>query len=274
MEVWTQTAIDTDLGFINVIRGGDAGPWVVCWPTLMGDHRSMQAFAELLVPRHRVLLIDPPGFGINRHISTWPPLAQQAALAHRLVDALDIDRFHWVGQGFGGHVGAELVTRVGYRILSLTLASSPFVQSARVNMVSRMISWVLYRYEFGRYFVARHLTQQMVTGNEAERELTLRHTSSALDGTHLSVLRKLQPTPQPILTRLRERLVPIAIPRLVLAGSMDNMVLPRDQRTVADVLGARYVEVDSGFMTFLAQPNACAHAVLAFFQDNPRPAAD
>ena len=41
MEAWTQTAIDTDLGSINVIRGGNAGPWVVCWPTLMGDHRSM-----------------------------------------------------------------------------------------------------------------------------------------------------------------------------------------------------------------------------------------
>jgi pimeloyl-ACP methyl ester carboxylesterase len=274
MEPLATTVIDTDLGPLAVHQGGGAGPWVICWPTLMGDSASMHRFALRLLHRHRVVLIDPPGFGSNRSIGQWPALAGHAALAHRVADALGMDRFHWVGHGFGGHVGAALAARVGYRMASITLSSTPFVQEARVHMLSRMVRGLLYPTDWGRRVVSRHMARQMVKGNTAERTLCYQSMAAALMGCNTAVLPMLEPTPQKMLIQLRERLDPIAIPRLVLAGRMDTLVLPRDQRTLADVLKARYEQVDSGFMTFLVQPNECANLVRAFWEDHPRPAAD
>ena len=116
------------------------------------------------------------------------------------------------------------------------------------------------------------MTRQMVMGNAAEQAQSFDHVSSALEGCNPAVLRHVRPTPQHVLTQLRERLEPVLIPRLVLAGSRDNFVLPRDQRTLAELLKARYEEVDSGFMTFLAHPQACARIVLSFWRENQRAA--
>ncbi|GEM_PF-5540897 len=241
---------------------------------MLGDNMSMRAFCAQLIKRHRVVLVDPPGFGANNTISQWPDIYAQAAIAHEIVDALGLERFHWVGHGYGGLIGTILAGRVGYRIGSFTLSSVPYVRANRIKIMSELVTSLLYGSHYGRALIARRLSAQIATASPAERALTHQQVMSTQTEGNVGVVRRARAIPQTVLNKLRIQLVGLNVPKLVLAGRVDNLVLPRDQRTFAEVLNARYFEVDSGFMTFLAQPEECARQVLAFWADNPRPALD
>ncbi len=270
VEVFTPKVLDTGLGEFTVYVAGDAGPWVVCWPSFMCDHRSMLAFADQLLGQYRVVLVDPPGFGRNRHIGQWPEIATQAALAHELVDALGIDNFHWVGHGYGGLVGAGMLGRVGYRMASITLSNTHFLQTIRMKFPNTLARAVLRSNCVGRYVMASNLAKQLVCANSWEHQRARKYFSAVLARSNTRMFMHFKPVPLRELTQLRMLLQKVRIPKLMLAGALDTLVLARDQATLAEVLGARYEAVYSGYGTFYAKPKDCAYMVSNFWDAHKR----
>ncbi len=83
-------------------------PVVVAWHGLARTGRDMDDLAQHLSSRYRVICPDT----IGRGLSQWSPdpgneyqLSFYARLARGLLDALGIDRAHWVGTSMGGAVG-------------------------------------------------------------------------------------------------------------------------------------------------------------------------
>ncbi len=83
-------------------------PVVVAWHGLARTGRDMDELARHLAGRYRVVCPDT----IGRGLSQWSPdpgneyqLSFYARLARGLLDALGIDRAHWVGTSMGGAVG-------------------------------------------------------------------------------------------------------------------------------------------------------------------------
>ncbi|MGV0048356.1 alpha/beta fold hydrolase [Mycobacterium colombiense] len=90
---------------IRVQLSAGTGPAVLMWPSLLmtGDLWAGQAahFGET----HRLVLIDPPGHGGSAPLRSMFSFTDCARCVVDLLDGLDIDRAHFVGNSWGGMIG-------------------------------------------------------------------------------------------------------------------------------------------------------------------------
>ena len=110
--------------------GKPDAPVVIAWHGLARTGRDMDALAGFLVGQgYRVICPDTVGRGLSQ----WSRAPQEeytlrfyAGLARELMDALGIERAHWVGTSMGGAIGMVCASglyesSLRERILSLTL---------------------------------------------------------------------------------------------------------------------------------------------------------
>ncbi len=71
--------------------------------------------------RYHTIVPDLPGFGRSRTLADVPSIDAYAEFLHRLVDTLDIDRFHLVGVSVGGTIALEFAHRYPERVQKLCL---------------------------------------------------------------------------------------------------------------------------------------------------------
>lgn len=109
--------------------GAPDAPVVIAWHGLARTGRDMDALAEHLAPRYRVICPDT----IGRGLSQWSRAPQDeyclsfyARVAADLFDQLGIERAHWIGTSMGGAIGTVCASgrfepRLKRRITSLLL---------------------------------------------------------------------------------------------------------------------------------------------------------
>ena len=94
-----------------------------------------QPWVPLLASDYRVLRFDARGCGGT----TKPPpgsrytFEQLAGDAMGLMDALGIERVHWVGESSGGIVGLTAALRHPDRLATLTLCDTPFKRPENIT---------------------------------------------------------------------------------------------------------------------------------------------
>jgi 3-oxoadipate enol-lactonase len=71
-----------------------------------------------------LLRFDTRGHGASEAPVGQYAMDQLAADAHALLDALGIERFHFVGLSMGGMIGQQLALRIPLRMATLTLADT------------------------------------------------------------------------------------------------------------------------------------------------------
>ncbi len=113
---------------------------VVAWHGLARTGRDMDAIAEHLAQRFRVICPDTLGRGLSQ----WSPepeseycLAFYEAQAVSLVDQLGLRRFHWLGTSMGGAIGLRAAAgRLRGRIQRLVLNDiGPQISDAAVQRI-------------------------------------------------------------------------------------------------------------------------------------------
>lgn len=112
--------IATLLGRVRVRTGG-AGPAIVFWPSLLMDGSMWSAQAEYFSRSHQVVLVDPPGHGASeplRRLFTFEECAQCVA---QILDSLELERAHFVGNSWGGMIGGTFAALYPERIGSAVL---------------------------------------------------------------------------------------------------------------------------------------------------------
>jgi len=104
--------------------GPESGP-VVALSHSLGSSRVMwDPQTTLLSQRYRVLRYDTRGHGLSDAPSGAYDLDTLAADAAGLLDALGIDRVHWVGLSMGGMIGQKMALNHRKRLASLTLCDT------------------------------------------------------------------------------------------------------------------------------------------------------
>lgn len=107
-----------------------------------GVATSLEIWSEwlpALVDRHALLRFDMRGCGHSSHV----PVSFEWSVDHllddiiRVADAADVERFHFVGESFGGTLGIALAAREPERMLSLTLANA----APRGGLVKNLSGW-------------------------------------------------------------------------------------------------------------------------------------
>lgn len=222
--------------------------------------------AELLARDFRVVLCDPPAIGLNQSLPYSHDIPDLVFYAHQLLLQLRIARCHWIGHSAGGVVGAALRVASPERIQSLTLASTPMLSEGRFKLHVAASTILLAGLQLGRYILAVRSLHYFGFADLREKLLVFTHVRKALDATRPKTIRSMRPLEGTSVRQVFDRLRKQPPPMLILCGGHDHVVLPRDQRTVADVMQALYVELACGHMNMLAQPKAAADAIRQFVQ--------
>ncbi len=258
-------AVPTQLGKWVVHTMGDHGPWVICWPTIMADHRCYLDFATAISPHFRVLLVDPPGYFANRDMARSERASGLMLMLMVALKQLKIDQFHWVGVGFGAHLGAALQRKCADRFLSTTLSSMPLIQAARVSMIAQLLQNLVAHSQWGRRWFASNVSSQMTHATPTEAAAVTDYLLDVVSQCNLHAVKHMRPTPQDKLNALRVILKSSQVPTLVIAGKFDSFCKPRDQQTAAQLVRrSKFVTVNSGFMTFMTLPQECAAIFVEF----------
>ncbi len=103
---------------------GEAGPWVVFSHSLACNGSMWEEQAAALAPTHRVLRYDTRGHGKSEAPGGPYTLDELAGDMIGLMDALAIDRAHFVGLSMGGMIGQTAALAHPGRFASLTLADT------------------------------------------------------------------------------------------------------------------------------------------------------
>jgi 3-oxoadipate enol-lactonase len=112
--------IETVLGTIRVQESlpawGSAAPAVLMWPSLLMTGDLWAGQAAHFGASKRLVLIDPPGHGASAPL--WAPFSFNdcARCVVDLLDGLDIDRAHFVGNSWGGMIGGTFAALYPDRI--------------------------------------------------------------------------------------------------------------------------------------------------------------
>ncbi|MEB3030620.1 alpha/beta hydrolase [Mycolicibacter sp. MYC340] len=119
--------IDTDLGTVHVRVGGSGDP-ILFWPSLLMTGDLWNAQAAHFAPRAQVVVIDPPGHGRSQPLTRTFTYSECAHCVTQILDALEIGRAHFVGNSWGGMIGATFAAsapdRIGRAVLMNCTASA------------------------------------------------------------------------------------------------------------------------------------------------------
>jgi pimeloyl-ACP methyl ester carboxylesterase len=269
--------IHTDQGVYAAQVLGSRGDWIVCCPTRVCDHTHMLDFASALQHEYRILMIDPPGNGLNRALNYRAAVSDHAFFALKAMNFLGIEQCHWVGHSAGGVVGVILHLTSPGRIKTLTLASTPLLRQGRLGLATALASRILVRSLFGRRVIVARSLDELGYRNKEERSLVIRHLSQGLDHASPSFINAARPLDGKMVRSMFEQLRARHPPMLVIAGQYDRVVRARDQQTVAQMTQARFEQLPCGHMPFLVEPRACTLAFQHLIQvrswpDSSRPA--
>jgi len=120
--------VDTALGRLRVQVGDSGGEAMLFWPSLLMTGDMWTAQADHFADRYRVILVDPPGHGRSEALTARFSFADCARSIADVLDALDIERAHVVGNSWGGMIGATFAAtypdRVGHAMLMNCTASA------------------------------------------------------------------------------------------------------------------------------------------------------
>ncbi|MCY1277140.1 3-oxoadipate enol-lactonase 2 [compost metagenome] len=119
--------VPTCLGILRVRSCGEGQP-IVFWSSLLMSGRMWGAQAQYFSSHYRVILIDPPGHGDSQALTQGFDFAQCAQCLVQVLDALAINRAHYVGNSWGGMIGGTFAAtypeRIGAAVLMNCTASA------------------------------------------------------------------------------------------------------------------------------------------------------
>jgi 3-oxoadipate enol-lactonase len=234
------------------LEGRKGAPVVMLVHGILTDHHAWDAVAADLSADLAVLRYDVRGHGG----STAPPapytMAQLADDVPALLDAVQIDRVHFIGSSLGGMIGQQVGARHAKRLLTLTLANTGAAQAApaawqeRIDLARERGVAALAEPTMQRWFTD---AWRQAHPDEVRRmtDLLLKTSVEGYAGCAAAVrdLAQLDLLPR------------IQVPTLVVAGSQDTAMPPAATAKIAELVpGARLVSLPTGHQAAVEQPQA------------------
>jgi pimeloyl-ACP methyl ester carboxylesterase len=257
-------SVATEQGKFHAHLLGERGSWVACWPAQLTDHQCLLEFAKILTHHHRVVMFDPPAVGANQHLPYSDDLKRMVYFAQAALSHLGIEQCHWIGLSAGGVVGAALRVAAPSRILSLTLAGTPMITQGRFKLTAAASKNLLVGSRWGRRVLVSRGVAQVGFRDDQEKRFVSTYLRNLFERTPPQTIRSMRPLDSAVVRNIFDKLRASPPPMLILCGMFDPVVLPRDQRTVADITQAQFVELRCGHMNLLIEPEKSAHAFERF----------
>jgi pimeloyl-ACP methyl ester carboxylesterase len=162
--------VDTTAGDMSLIEAG-AGDAVIMLHGLGATKASFLPTIHALTPDYRAIAVDLPGFG-DSDKPLWgaydAPFFARAIVA--LLDALDLDRSHVVGNSMGGRVALELGLNHADRVNRLVLLapSMPWLQARPWAPYLRLVPTQLGVFQPAPRAIVERIVKQFIPGSDTE----------------------------------------------------------------------------------------------------------
>ncbi len=259
--VWTTGTVPSDGEEITYEVSGVGAQAVVLCHGLGGNHAVWFQQVPLFARSFRIVTWSQRGFGLSSNTARASgPEAAVTDLA-ALLDHLDIDRAHLVGQSMGGWAVLGFALRSPERVRSLVIADST------AGVINDRVTEALVgarRREIPASTLGVHaaIGDQLRHNDPARAFLYQQIGGFRGDVEDADMIAKLFATRYPL-----EEVEGLDVPALCVVGSDDDLIPPEAVREVAALLGAKLVEIpDAGHSPYFEQPDAWNKAVLEFLE--------
>lgn len=230
------------------LDGPADAPVLVLSNSLGTDLHMWDAQVAAWSEHFRVLRYDTRGHGESLVTDGPYSIEQLGGDVLALLDALDIEKAHFVGLSMGGLIGQWLAINAGNRLLSLTLCNtaakigSDEVWNTRIDTVlkgGRQAMGDLRDASIARWFTPAFAAAEP---EQAQRICQmLAQTSPAGYAANCGAVRDAD---------LRDQLNHIQVPTLIVAGTADAVTTPEHGRFMqAGILGAEYIEFPAAHLS-------------------------
>jgi pimeloyl-ACP methyl ester carboxylesterase len=271
--------IQTEAGAYSTLEAG-TGPPILMLHGLGGNKASFLPTVAALAPSFRTIAVDLLGFGDSDKPlgASYGPEFQARGIG-RLLDALDLERAHFVGHSMGGRIALELGFREPERTTGLVLMT-PAMAWLRERRWAPYLRWV--RPELGLLQitprpVVEAFMRRVVPGSdtpwaEAAIDEFVRVFTSARGRAAFYAAARHVYLDEPygedgFWTRLRS----LAPESLFVWGSHDRLVPTSYARHVERELPtARHIELECGHLPQFERPREL-HRAIARFLENVKP---
>ena len=239
--------VDTALGRIRLQVGGSGTP-IVFWPSLLMTGDMWHALADDLAARWRVILVDPPGHGRSQPLTQMFTFDDCARSVADILDGLGIDRAHFVGNSWGGMIGATFAAtypeRIGRAVLmNCTAGKAGLRQKVQFATLLRMARW---NGEVGPSLIRPVLKAFLGPTTFRKRPDVVAHVRSAVRDVNIASASWAVKSVVPARPDQRALLAGITAPVLVVAGAEDATFPPREAIEMADAIPDSSVRVLDG----------------------------
>ncbi len=232
-----EQTVDTVLGALRVQVGGTGAP-IAFWPSLLMTGDMWHAVADDLVTRSQVVLVDPPGHGGSQPLTDMFTFDDCACCVVDILDGLGFDRAHFVGNSWGGMIGATFAAthpdRIGRAVLmNCTAGPASLRQKVEYAMLLRLAQW---HGEIGPFLSRSVLKAFLGPTTFRERPDVVAQVRSAVTSVDIASVSWAVKSVVPARPDQRALCAGIRTPVLLVAGAEDATFPPREAIAMADAI--------------------------------------
>ncbi len=227
------------------LTGPDSAPVLVLSNSLGANFSMWDPQLPVFISRFRLLRYETRGHGSS---SATPGPYSIELLANdvlRLIDALQIDRFHFCGLSMGGQIGQWLGIHAAHRLHKLVLCNTG-PRIGTLESWNTRVESVLARgmKDVSGAVISRWFTPAFASSNPGVVAGTRRMLESADPKGYTACCAAVRDYDS------RQQLSSIPVPTLIIAGDQDPSTPPADGRFIADQIhGAHFVELSSAHLS-------------------------
>jgi 3-oxoadipate enol-lactonase len=242
-----EQTVDTVLGRVRVQVGGTGAP-IVFWPSLLMTGDMWHGVADGLIARSQVVLVDPPGQGGSQPLTDIFSFVDCARCVVDILDGLGIDQANFVGNSWGGMIGATFAAtypdRIGRAVLMNATAGRASVrQKLQFAMLLRLAQW---QGKIGPLLTGSVLKAFLGPTTFRERPDVVAHVRSAMTQVNVASVSWAVKSVVPRRPDQRTLLADIRTPVLVVAGAEDITFPPPEAIAMADAIPNSSIRVLDG----------------------------
>jgi 3-oxoadipate enol-lactonase len=242
-----EQAVDTVLGRIRLQVGGSGSP-IVFWPSLLMTGDMWHGVADNLIGRRQVILVDPPGQGGSQSLTDFFSFDDCARCVADILDGLGLDKADFVGNSWGGMIGATFAAtypeRIGGAVLmNCTAGRASLRQKLEFAILLRVAKWTG---GIGSLLNRSVLKAFLGPTTMRERPDVVAHVSSTVKSVNIASASWAVKSVVPRRPDQRALLGRIHTPVMVVGGAEDATFPPRDAIDMAKAIPNASIRVLDG----------------------------
>lgn len=260
--------IESPVGTLAVRVRGQGRP-AVLWHSLFVDDGSWGRLVPRIEGKRQLVIINGPGHGDSGDPGRRYSIEQCADAARIILEELGVRQpVDWVGNAWGGHVGALAAARSPELIRSLVMLGSPIAALSPFERVRTYLLLGLYRLTGPSAMVVNGTARVLLSARTLAHDLeAVQQVHECLRRADRRMLRNAIVSVSLRRTALTETLKQLTQPTLIVTGADHHGFTPEQARAAATLLrhGEIAVIPDAAYLIPLEAPDASAELIGDFW---------